>query len=318
VRKSILIYKEISHRIAFVNLKSIADLYIRIRDDYRLFAVKGAELPEEQFQQMHKSGLKLYISGSDSAEIESKLDGSLLEVLMHPEVDPRMKADIAYGVSMKSIQEVFQGINARTLLELKKTSKTVAALISTDRRVMNHFMKISSSDHYTFKHAVKVGVYGTAMTINLFQHRIKYHDLDELSMAFFLHDIGMTKVPSSILDKNEPLNESDWETIQKHPVWGKDKLAKASYSSDETTDIILYHHERCDGSGYPFKKSGDEIPLYAKICAIADTFDSLTAGRPFKKAKTPFEALKTMQVEMAREFDPDLFRAFITMLGSGK
>jgi HD-GYP domain-containing protein (c-di-GMP phosphodiesterase class II) len=163
-----------------------------------------------------------------------------------------------------------------------------------------------------------VGVYGTAMTINLFQDKIKYHDLDELSMAFFLHDIGMTKVPSTILDKNEPLTENDWETIRKHPVWGKDKLTKANYKSDETTEVILYHHERYDGSGYPFNKSGEEIPLYAKICAIADTFDSLTAGRPFKKAKTPFEALRTMHVEMAREFDPELFRAFIMLLGSGK
>jgi len=314
-----LIYKEISHQIAFINKKSITDLYIRIRNDYRLFAVKGAELPDEQFQQMQSSGLKLYISGNDRAEIESKLDSNLKEVLMNPEVYPGIKAHIAYSISMKSIQEVFQVTNVYTLSELKKTSKKIAALISTDRRVVDNFMKISSSDHYTFNHAVKVGVYGTAMTINLFQDRIKYHDLDELSMAFFLHDIGMTKVPSTILDKkNEPLNESDWETIRKHPLWGKDKLSKANYSSEETTAVILYHHERYDGNGYPFKRSGDDIPLYARICAIADTFDSLTAGRPFKKAKTPFEALKTMQVEMAREFDPDLFRAFVMLLGSGK
>lgn len=311
-----MIYKEIPYRIAFVNQKSIIDLYIRIRDDYRLFAVKGADLPHEQFQQMHKSGLKLYISGNDAAEIESKLDASLHEVLLHPEVNPRIKARLAYTESMKSVQEVFQGINTRTISELKKTSKKVASLISNDRRVIENFMNISSGDHYTLKHAVKVGVYGTAMTINLFQDRIRYHDLDELSMAFFLHDIGMTKVPSIILDKNEPLNENDWETIRNHPVWGKDKLAKANYSSAETSDVILYHHERCDGTGYPFKKTGDEIPLYAKICAIADTFDSLTAGRPYKKPKTPFEALKTMNVEMAREFDADLFKAFIMMLGS--
>jgi HD-GYP domain-containing protein (c-di-GMP phosphodiesterase class II) len=136
-------------------------------------------------------------------------------------------------------------------------------------------------------------------------------------MAFFLHDIGMTKVPSNILDKKEPLNENDWETIKKHPVWGHEKLKKANYESEEATEIVLYHHERFDGNGYPFKKSGNEIPLYAKICAIADTFESLTGGRPFRLPKSPFEALKIMQVEMAREFDPELFRAFIMLLGPG-
>lgn len=313
-----MIYKEIPHQIAFINQKSIADLYIKIREDYRLFAVKGATLPEDQFRQLHDSKIKLFISGQDQADIETIMDNHLTEFLVHPEVSPKIKATIAYSTSMKSIQDVFRGTNAKTLTELKKTAKRITRLILSDRRVMEDLLNISSADHYTLKHAVKVGMYGTAMTINLFQDRIKYHDLDELSMAFFLHDIGMTKVPATILDKNEPLNNNDWETIRNHPVWGHEKLNKANYTSEETTNVILYHHERYDGSGYPFKKSGDDIPIYAKICAIADTFESLTGERPFKKSKTPFEALKIMKVEMANEFDPDLFRAFIMLLGSGK
>jgi HD-GYP domain-containing protein (c-di-GMP phosphodiesterase class II) len=311
-----LIYKEIPYQIASINEKCATDLYIKIRNDYRLLAAKGAQIPEEQLQQFRKSKTKLYIMAQDPVDAEESLDTHLMTVLTHPEVSPKVKADIAYSASMKSIQDVFQGINQRTLSELKKTSQKIVKLILSDNKVMNDFMHVTSSDHFTFTHSVKVGVYGTAMTINLFQDKIKYHDIDELSMAFFLHDIGMTKVPSTILDKNEPLTEGEWETIRKHPIWGHDKLKKANYESDETTKIILYHHERCNGTGYPFKKSGKEIPIYARICAIADTFESLTAARPFKSPKSPFEALKIMQAEMAHDFDPDLFRAFVMLLGT--
>ena len=310
-----MIYREIPYQIAFINQKSATDLYVKIGNDYRLFAAKGALLPEEHFQQYQNEKTKIYIMAQNSADAEESLDTLLMNVLTHPEVSPKLKADITYSTSMKSIRGVFQGTNLKTLSELKETSKKVVKLIFSDSRVMDDFIKITSSDHYTFKHSVKVGIYGTAMVINLFQDKIKDHDIDELSMAFFLHDIGMTKVPSNILDKKEPLTEGEWETIRKHPLWGRDKLRKANYESDETTAIILYHHERFNGNGYPFKKSGSEIPVYAKICAIADTFESLTAGRPFKLPKSSFEALKIMQDEMACEFDPDLFRAFIMLLG---
>ena len=313
-----MIYKEIPLQIAFIDQKCTMDLYIKIRGDYRLFAAKGALLPEEQFHQFKKEALKLYFMAQDSVDAQERLDAYLMDILTDPGVSPQAKADIAYATSMKSIREVFQGTNSKTLSDLKKISKRIVKMILSDGKVMEDFIKITSSDHYTIKHSVKVGVYGTAMTINLFQDKIDDHNIDELSMAFFLHDIGMTKVPSTILDKQEPLTDSEWETIRNHPLWGQDRLKKANYHSDESTVIILYHHERCNGNGYPFGKSGSEIPVYAKICAIADTFESLTAGRPFKSPKSPFEALKIMQVEMAHDFDPDLFRAFIMLLGSGR
>jgi HD-GYP domain-containing protein (c-di-GMP phosphodiesterase class II) len=313
-----LVYREIPVYIAFINQKSTIDLYIKIRGDYRLFAARGALLPDEQFQQFNTEKTKLYVMVQDSADPEEILDAHLMNILTDPEVSPQAKADIAYSTSMKSVQEVFQGTNSRTLSSLKKVSKKIVRLILSDSKVIDNFMTITSSDHYTFMHSVKVGIYGTAMTINLFQDKIQDHNLDELSMAFFLHDIGMSKVPSTILDKEEPFTDSEWETIRKHPLWGQDRLRKARYESNEATDIILYHHERCDGNGYPFKKTGSEIPVYAKICAIADTFESLTAGRLYRAPKSPFEALKVMQVEMAREFDPELFRAFILFLGPGR
>jgi len=293
------------------------DLYVKIKDEYRLFAAKGAVFTEEHCRLFSKAKLKLFFLAKDLASAEESLDTHLIDVLTDPYVDAQTKVDIVYASSMNSIREVFTGTNLRTIGELEKMSGTIVKLILSDRRVMDDLINITSYDHYTYKHSVKVGIYGTALSINLFQDRIKDHNMAELSTAFFLHDIGMAKVPARILDKKGPLDSSEWDIIRKHPLWGHDRLMKANYLSNEATSIVLYHHERCDKNGYPFRKSGEEIPIYAKICAIADTFESLTSGRPFRHSKSPFEALKIMQAEMAREFDADLFRAFIMLLGPG-
>jgi HD-GYP domain-containing protein (c-di-GMP phosphodiesterase class II) len=310
-----MVYKEIPFQIISENERCPVDLYIRIKEDYRLFAAQGATFTAEHYRQFGKDGVKLFIVANDHAKAEEYLDNQLSEVLSDPQVSRSAKADIMYATSMKSVRDVFQGTNMRTIRELEKLSKNIVSLILSDRRVIDDLISISSHDHYTYKHSVKVGIFGTSLSINLFQDRVKDLNLAELSTAFFLHDIGMAKVPSRILDKQGPLSVSDWDIIKKHPLWGHDRLVKAKYLSDEATEIVLYHHERCDKRGYPFRKGGEDIPIHARICAIADTFESLTSGRPFRQPKTPFEALKIMQTEMAKEFDPDLFRAFIMLLG---
>lgn len=98
-------------------------------------------------------------------------------------------------------------------------------------------------------------------------------------------------------------------------MWGYDRLLETGHLTPEAAAIVLSHHERHNGSGYPFAREGDGIPVYAKICAIADIFESLTGVRPYRQAKEPFEALRTMQNEMVQDFDPDVFRAFIFLLG---
>jgi len=164
-------YREIPSHIAFINQKSTIDLYVKIRGDYRMFAARGALLSDEQYQQFNKEKIKLYFKVQDSADPEESLDAHLMDILTNPEVSPQAKADIAYSTSLKSIQDVFQGANSKTLSALKKVSNKIVKMILTDNRVINNFMSITSDDHYTFMHSVKVGIYGTAMAINLFGTR---------------------------------------------------------------------------------------------------------------------------------------------------
>ncbi|HQG32787.1 MAG TPA: HD domain-containing protein [Deltaproteobacteria bacterium] len=310
-----MVYREIPYPIVRMDVRSPMDVYVKVREDYRLFAAKGALFTAEHCRMFDRTALKLFVTARDHESADKLLESFLLDTLTDPQLNTKAKAEIIYSSSMDSIRKVFETTNIKTITELERLSGSMTRLILSDSRVMDDLISVTSHDHYTYQHSVKVGIYGTALSFSLFKDKIHEHNMAELSTAFFLHDIGMAKVPEKILDKRDPLTVSEWDILKRHPIWGHEKLVKANYLSDEANAIVLYHHERCDRNGYPFRKSGDEIPLYAKICAVADTFESLTSARPFRQSKTPFEALKIMQSEMAHEFDLDIFTAFIKLLG---
>jgi HD-GYP domain-containing protein (c-di-GMP phosphodiesterase class II) len=312
-----MLYKEMPYPIVREDQSCMMDLYVKIKNDYRLFAAKGAMFTKEHCRLFTKSKATLYIRTSENETGEEYLNSYLNDLISDSRVEPEVKAEIVYTSSMKSIRQIFQGLNRRTLAELEKTSEIVAKLILADRRIMNNLMRITSHDHFTYRHSVRVGIYGTALAVHLFGNTRNDHNIAALCTALFLHDIGMTRVPNKILDKKEPLSDLELQIVRKHPVWGHDKLMNANYLTSQAASIVLFHHERCNGKGYPFGKSAEDIPLYAKICAIADTFESLTFSAPSGEPRTPFESLSIMQQEMAQEFDANLFKAFIMMLGPG-
>jgi putative two-component system response regulator len=129
--------------------------------------------------------------------------------------------------------------------------------------------------------------------------------------ASSLHDVGKIGIPDSILLKPEPLTHDERVTIQEHPVIGHRILAGSeSPLLKLAADIALTHHEWVDGSGYPNRLTGDEIPLAGRIAAIADVFDALTSNRVYRKAFPLVEAVEMMKKESGTHFDPDLLATF--------
>jgi HD-GYP domain-containing protein (c-di-GMP phosphodiesterase class II) len=309
-------YKVIPYKLACVNGRSTVDLYFKVKDAYRLFAAEGATFTEDHYRMCNK--VTLYIKSEDHVSAEKDMESHIFRVLTDTSVDSEAKADILYSFSMRSLRNVYHATNAKTVEEMNRISRSMVSSILKDPTVVGHVMEMTSIDHYVMQHSVKAATFGLALTINMYTDALDDHDLPGLCTAFMLHDIGMTKVPRNIVDKEEPLTPNEWDVIRNHPLWGHDKLSKTGRLSEGGASIVLYHHERYNGLGYPFRLSGSSIPEYARICAIADTFESLTSKRPFRPTKTPFEALRIMQKEMANEFDPSLFRAFVMLLGPGR
>ena len=128
-----------------------------------------------------------------------------------------------------------------------------------------------------------------------------------------LHDIGKMGIPDSILLKPGPLDPAEWSVMRQHPQYAHDLLTPIAYLRP-ALDIPYCHHEKWDGSGYPRGLVGEQIPLHARIFAVADVWDALTSSRPYREAWTPERALAYLREESGAHFDPAVVQAFEVLL----
>jgi HD-GYP domain-containing protein (c-di-GMP phosphodiesterase class II) len=140
-------------------------------------------------------------------------------------------------------------------------------------------------------------------------------DLEALSNAGYLHDIGKIGISDSILLKPGPLTPAERDIIETHPLIGEKIVAPLGLNSTEK-DLILLHHERWDGMGYPHSLQGSQIPFLCRLLSLADVFDALTSDRPYRKAFTIPEALAEIEVQAGHQFDPDLANKFLHLVGA--
>lgn len=167
--------------------------------------------------------------------------------------------------------------------------------------------RMKSKDEYTYLHSVAVCVLmvNFARTLGLDEATVR-----ELGVGGLLHDIGKMVVPQGILQKPDVLTAEEFRVMKSHPEHGYGILTKSEGVPETALDICRHHHEKIDGTGYPFGLSGQEISLAARMGAICDVYDALTSHRPYKAAWTPVGAVTAMR-SWKGQFDPDLLFTFL-------
>jgi putative nucleotidyltransferase with HDIG domain len=158
---------------------------------------------------------------------------------------------------------------------------------------------LDSKDEYTAQHSAAVAMYCRDIATAL---ELPEHEADALHLAGLLHDLGKVGVPDAVLRKTTVLDDEDWVSIREHPEKGAEVLSHL-VAYQEVADIVRYHHERLDGSGYPSGIHGESIPELSKILAVADSYHAMTSDRPYHSARSSFEALKELRLLAGHTLD---------------
>jgi putative nucleotidyltransferase with HDIG domain len=166
---------------------------------------------------------------------------------------------------------------------------------------------LDTRDTETQGHSLRVAEY----TVTIARHmRIDEPDLTNIRRGALLHDVGKIGIPDAILRKPGKLTEEEWVEMRKHPEIGYHMLSSIKFL-EKSLPIVLSHQERFDGSGYPHKLKGEQIPLGARIFALADTLDAMTSNRPYRAA-LPYERARQEVIDFSgRQFDPDVAKVFL-------
>ncbi|HET6797334.1 MAG TPA: HD domain-containing phosphohydrolase [Gemmatimonadales bacterium] len=209
---------------------------------------------------------------------------------------------------LNTAHRLFSRLDAR--VDLVDISTKVHRLEETYFAVVRDWgQSIESSDSYTFGHCERVADYAVALAREL---GLDDEQQTAIRIGAYLHDLGKVRVPHEILNKPAALTREEFAVIQMHPVWGLELLATVDFPWD-IKPIIRWHHEKYDGSGYPDRLRGNEIPLSAQIICIVDVYDALTTTRSYRPALSQAQALGQME-ECRHWWRPDVHQAFMSTM----
>lgn len=246
-------------------------------------------------------------------DLQALASENLLEVVDDKKMPPPLRAQAIHQHATDVMKGLLESPTGQKIARFKKTIRGVVDLVFSDDAVSRQLLKLTSYDYNTYIHSVNVGVLATALAKEILRKQDR-HDMHALGAGFFLHDIGKVNVDEAIINKQGKLTEEEMDMMRKHPARGFKILNDTKQITIESRLIVLQHHERDDGKGYPRKLRGEEIHIYGRICSVADVFDALVSKRPYKSPLKPFDALQLMKEEMLDHFHKDVFEKFVLLL----
>ncbi len=173
-------------------------------------------------------------------------------------------------------------------------------------------VRSKTADDYFAMHSVAVCALMIALARQL---KLSDNEIREAGLAGLLHDLGSVDTPGEILHLPGALSETEFAIVKHHPVQGHCLLVQGAAMSSAVLDVCLHHHERLDGSGYPFGLSGEQISRFSRMAAICDVYDAITSNRPHKKSWSPTDAIRIMAEWSVDQYDKEIFAAFVNCVG---
>lgn len=293
------------------------DIYLLNSGHYVLYRGASLAFTSADKQRLLDARIKsVYIKCESPRDLRRFYEANLSNIVDNKKIDTKKKADILYQCASGIAQEIFE--NPSNLDAIGGTQNVVQNTIKLLAKGSDAFVQmisLSGHDYYTYTHCVNVMTFsvGILSSMGIKDPVI----LKEAGMGALLHDIGKSKVPLEVLNKPGPLTEDEWKVMKQHPVFGYEMLHQSPVP-ERGRDIVVQHHEKISGVGYPYGLKGEAIPLISQVVSICDAYDAMTTNRCYQKAMKPYDAFRIITTEMKNHFDPKLIEAFIKLLNLRK
>lgn len=228
------------------------------------------------------------------------------------EIPEAEKALDSLTASSNSIIDSFKNGTPFNIIEVKKNVGPMIDSVLRNPDASMWLARLKDKDDYIYRHSISCSVWAVALGREIGLPR---HDLRTLAIGALLFDIGKTRLPTELLTKKTELTEEERALIKRHVEEGVDAVKEIPGIAPEVVDIVKYHHERFDGSGYPYQLKGLNIPVMARIAAIVDCYDAMTSERHWVLASSPSMVVRKLYAWRGTQFQTELVEAFIKAVG---
>lgn len=272
-------------------------------DNGQILLSKGVILNNRLILKIKEAGfLYLYINDNKNEEV--------INDVIKPEI--RQKAIASIKKIYTAIDQE-NGIHSQkrfnyTVTDLKNVIEGIVDDMFAEKNIMIQLVDIRNLDNYTYSHSVNVAILSLVIGIS---YGLNKNDLYDLTLGALLHDIGKMFIPEDLLKKPGALTMDEFNIVQQHSLRGFNYMKDELNINAKSRIISLQHHEKIDGTGYPYKLKDKEINLFSKIVSIADVYDGLTSDRIYRKAIPVHEALEYIMGGCGTLFDFNLVQAFV-------
>ncbi len=304
--------------VSSLQIESILDFslyyYVKEKNLFILYRSSNLKIEEKHLENLIKSNIRvLYIRSDQKDKYFDYVVQNLPSILNSEERTITQKIEIVTSLAQILAQKLFvEPLNEEIGKKAYSIFYNTNRLIQEDPNAFTQLIKILEENYELSTHALNVSLYslGLASKLNIFNT----DELIDICLGALYHDVGKLSIPNYILSKKGKLTKHEREIVKKHPIEGLEMVVDFKILKNISKNIILLHHEKLDGSGYPLGLKKEQIPIEAQIVGITDIFDALTTNRIFRKALTSFKALKLMMNEFSSELNQKLLKEFILLL----
>jgi HD-GYP domain-containing protein (c-di-GMP phosphodiesterase class II) len=217
---------------------------------------------------------------------------------------------------IERLDQVFSSIAAGISVEARAIDNITGRLLQAIREqrdsIIGYILGGEVSGHEMAKSSVNTAILSALIAIEL---KLPNHKVMQVVTGALLHDVGMLRLPKEIVDKKGGLSAAELQRIQAHPLYTYKIVNKELLYPEDVGVVVLQHHERWDGEGYPRRVSGAAIDTGARIVSVADAFEAMVSQKPYRNSMMGYQAMKNLLSDNSRRFDPDVLKAFIQTMG---